>query len=467
MRPARLRALLASALATLLAVALLGSLGESGETDGADEMATSAAARAAAKAEANPATPRNFRGYGFDQCHTPSQSEMDKWLQHSPFLAAGIYISGDSRACRTQPNLTPRWVATQLRKGWRLLPITLGPQASCQPRFPRYRDDFKISPQPGSSGRYPAARKMGAAEARKTVRVAKALGIVPRSTLWYDLEGYDARNTNCRESALAFLSAYTRQLHDLDYVSGVYSSAGSGIKALDDARVHRPNAFVLPDRIWLARWDGVDNTSTSYIREDGWRPGDRIKQYQGGHDEVWGGVRINIDRNFLALGVSKVAQETHCGGVNISFAEYQALRPPANGVTPPPSKVRALKCLLKEKGGYRGKLTGDYGPGVIAAVGAWHTRIGVGASDNWSRRDWMTLLLYGARPILKFGSTGAYVRRVQRALNAADPANKLVISGVYDGRTTTAMRNYQSKVKLPPSGVTNGITWAKLRVGKY
>jgi peptidoglycan hydrolase-like protein with peptidoglycan-binding domain len=462
MRPARLRALLATALSVLLAIALLGAL------DGTGATGTPVEARAAAaEPAANPPTPRNFRGYGFDQCHTPDQAAMDKWLQHSPFLAVGIYISGDSRACREQPNLTPRWVATQLRKGWRLLPITLGPQASCQPRFPRYNDDFKISAKPGTSGRYPTARKMGATEARKTVRAAKALGIVPGSTLWYDLEGFDARNTHCRESALAFLSAHTRQLHDLGYVSGVYSSAGSGIKALDDARVHRPQAFDLPDRIWLARWDGVDNTSSSYLREDGWRPGHRVKQYQGGHDETWGGVRINIDRNFLALGSSKVAQESHCGGVNISFAQYQALHPPRDGVKSPPSKVKALKCLLKEKRMFSGAITGDYGPGVIAAVGAWHKKLGFGASDNWSRRDWMTILLHGARPILKFGSTGAYVRRVQRALNAADPANKLVITGVYEGRTDAAMRRYQRKMKLAPSGVTNGVTWAKLRVGKY
>ena len=99
--------------------------------------------------------PGNFTGYGFDQCLAPTQAKMNSWLQHSPFLAVGIYISGDSRACRHQPNLTPRWIATQLSKGWRLLPITLGPQASCQPRFPRYRDDFKISPAPGGANRYP------------------------------------------------------------------------------------------------------------------------------------------------------------------------------------------------------------------------------------------------------------------------------------------------------------------------
>ena len=35
---------------------------------------------------------------------------MNRWLKTSPFFAAGIYISGTSRACRDQPNLTPEWV---------------------------------------------------------------------------------------------------------------------------------------------------------------------------------------------------------------------------------------------------------------------------------------------------------------------------------------------------------------------
>ncbi|HET9974852.1 MAG TPA: glycoside hydrolase domain-containing protein, partial [Streptosporangiaceae bacterium] len=92
-------------------------------------------------ATGNVVTPGSFRGYGFDQCLAPTQRAMNVWLKKSPFLAVGIYISGASRACRSQPNLTPTWVSTQLRKGWKLLPITLGPQAPCNPRFPRYGND--------------------------------------------------------------------------------------------------------------------------------------------------------------------------------------------------------------------------------------------------------------------------------------------------------------------------------------
>ena len=63
----------------------------------------------------------------------------------------------------------------------------------------------------------------------------------------------------------AVTSAWTNKIRALGYVSGVYSSAGSHIKAMDDARVARPEAFMLPDRIWIARCIPID-CSTSACR---------------------------------------------------------------------------------------------------------------------------------------------------------------------------------------------------------
>src|SRR6476620_1940687 len=136
---------------------------------------------------ANRVTPGDFTGYGFDQCTAPSQRAMDAWLTGSPYWAVGIYLSGDSRGCLSQPNLTPAWVSTQLAHGWRLLPITLGPQASCTTRE-RYLHQVRIHPSPTDS--YASARSQGRAEARKTVAAARRLGIGARSTLWYDLESF-------------------------------------------------------------------------------------------------------------------------------------------------------------------------------------------------------------------------------------------------------------------------------------
>ncbi len=415
---------------------------------------------AGSAATANVVTPGNFRGYGFDQCLAPTQRSMDKWLRHSPFLAVGIYISGASRACRDQPNLTPAWVSTQLRNGWRLLPITLGPQAPCNTRFPRYGRDHRIDNHRGSGGRFGKARAQGATEAGRAVAAAQKLGIAPGSTLWYDLEGFDQTNHRCTNASLAFLSGWTRGIHDLHYVSGVYSSAGSGIWALDQARMNEPTAYHLPDRIWIARWDGRANTSTSYISGDGWRPGNRMKQYLGGHNETWGGVTINIDRNFLNLGKPHARAETHCGGVDVDLADYTRAEAGSD-----PAMVKALQCLLTEQKAYAGKLTGVFNAKTLKAVQSWQQAHDLAVHRYLGRRGWMSLLSVGPQPVLKFGSTGPAVRRVQRALNAATHGTALDVSGIFDAHTDVALRSWQHATGLTASGVVNPQVWTGLTTG--
>jgi hypothetical protein len=409
---------------------------------------------------ANVATPGAFHGYGFDQCLAPSQQAMNTWLHQSPYLAVGIYISGASRACRVQPNLTPTWVTTQLRNGWKLLPITLGPQASCNARFPRYAHDVRINAAPGTNDRYTAARRQGAAEADKTVAAARALGISPGSTLWYDLEGFDVSKHACRYSAMAFLSAWTRELHTLHYVSGVYSSAGSGIWMLDQARMNTPKAYHLPDQIWIARWDGQANTFTTYISDEGWQPGGRMKQYVGGHDERYGGVTINIDRDYLSLGTPKAPVERHCGGVTVDFADYPRVTDASD-----PVLVKALQCLLTEQKAYSGRLSGKLRAGTLASMNAWQQAHGLRVVPYWTRRAWMTLLATGQQPVLKFGSTGPAVRDLQRSLNAATRGTDLPVTGIFASRTDAALRTWQKGVSRTVSGVANPGTWTALASG--
>ncbi|WP_148573111.1 glycoside hydrolase domain-containing protein [Nocardioides caldifontis] len=415
----------------------------------------------AAPAAAAKPTPGDFTGYGFDQCLTPTQSAMDAWLLHSPFWAVGIYISGDSRACRNQPNLTPTWVSTQLKKGWRLLPITLGPQASCSDRFPRYGNDETINPK--AAHRYRKARKQGRAEAADAVAAAQRLGIPKGSTLWYDLEAYNTANTACRESALYFTSAWTSRIRALGYVSGVYSSAGSHIKAMDDARVQRPGTFLMPDRIWIARWDGVANTSTDYIREDGWRPGGRMKQYRGGHDEVHGGVRINIDSNFIDLGKGSVARRSAawCSGTRVDFPTYPTLRKGASGAT-----VTAAQCLLKKSGHYAGRLNGTMTPATGEAVKRFRASLGIKKNRIVGPRVWVALHSHKVKTsVVKYGGTGERVRRLQRALNAAS-SEQLAITGVFEATTTAAVRRSQARLGLPVTGVVTPTMWSRLRSGR-
>jgi peptidoglycan hydrolase-like protein with peptidoglycan-binding domain len=415
---------------------------------------------AATTTPANVVTPGNFLGFGFDQCNAPSQQAMDAWLDHSPYLAAGIYIAGASRACKKQPNLTAGWVSTQLHNGWRLLPLDVGPQAPCNPRFPRYAKDSVIRNSKGKGGNFGQARQQGAAEAHRAVTAAQKLGIVAGSTLWYDLEGFDQTKTHCRNASLAFLSGWTRGLHTLHYISGVYSSASSGIWALDHARVKTPGLYQLPDRIWIARWDGDANTSTSYIRSDGWVPGNRMKQYVGGHNETWGGLSINIDRDFLDLGKHTLPAVTHCDGVGVDLPDYPRVQTGSD-----PALVMALQCLLTEQKVYAGKINGRYNTATVDATHAWQQAHDLAARPSWNRAAWMTLLMAGPRPVLKFGSTGPAVRRLQRTLNAATHGTDLPITGVFAQLTDSALRGWQISLQRKALGVLNPGTWTALAAG--
>jgi len=419
-------------------------------------LSLTAPAAPAGGSTGNVATPGNFTGYGFDQCLAPSQAAMNAWLTRSPFLAVGIYISGDSRACRNQPNLTPTWISTQLRRGWRLLPITLGPQASCNPRFPRYGDDKTIDPTPGPVNGYSRASKQGTAEGIKTVGDATALGISPGSTLWYDLEGFDATRTACRESALHFVSSWTLKVQELGFKAGFYSSAGSGIKMLDDVRLERPTAFTLPDYIWIARWDELANTSTTYISDDGWNPHRRVKQYLGGHNETWGGVTINIDRDWLDVGLGTVAppNPVHCGGIPLDFYIYNVLVPGVNR----PTKTKALQCQLRERRLYAGAISGVYDAATVAAANKWQAQVGAPVSSTWSVDNWTSLLSFGSHPVLKIGSASLAVRRLQRAINAGIET-RLRVSGMFDKATDSALREWQKAYGVPASGVAAWDTW--------
>ncbi|WP_248583414.1 glycoside hydrolase domain-containing protein [Nocardioides sp. InS609-2] len=453
----RFHARLFSVVAPLAGLVLTAGLLAVTSTPAQSENIKSQAAR-----RANVVTPGDFTGYGFDQCLAPDQAKMDIWLQHSPFLAAGIYISGDSRACRDQPNLSPTWISTQLANGWRLLPIALGPQASCQPRFPRYKDDFKINPSPGASGTYSIAQGQGSTEADKNIDDALVLGIAPGSTIWYDLEGFDLTDTQCRESALRFIHGWTTRVTARGFVAGMYSSAGSGIKMIDDARAERPGQFTLPSRIWIARWDGIANTSTSYIREDGWRPGGRMKQYLGGHNETWGGATINIDSNFLDLGRGSVADpESWCGGLKTSFWSYPRLTTKKAKV----NRVKVLQCMLAARSLYDGKVNGRYNKRTRNGIAQWQAARGRKAAKAFTRSHWVSLLAEGSAPVLKVGSAGADVFRLQRALNATG-RGKLAGTGVYDQKTESAVRAYQKARRLSVTGTTTPEVWAALAAGR-
>ena len=103
---------------------------------------------------ANVATPGNFTGYGFDQCLAPTQKAMDAWLKSSPFLAVGIYISGDSRACRIQPNLTPPGSRPSSSRAGGCCRSPSARRRRAAPASRATATTRRSSPSPATSGKY-------------------------------------------------------------------------------------------------------------------------------------------------------------------------------------------------------------------------------------------------------------------------------------------------------------------------
>jgi hypothetical protein len=223
-----------------------------------------------------------YTGLGFDACTAPSMATMSAWGA-SPYRAIGVYIGGTNMGC-SQPNLSPTWVGQQTAVGWHLIPIYVGLQAPV--------DSCGCSSMSSSSG---TASSQGVAAAQDAVAQAQAFGIGPGSPIYDDMEGYSTTGTNTA-SVMAFLASWTAQLHAEGYLSGVYSSADSGIV---DLASRNGTGYTEPDDIWIARWNNAQNTADPNVPSTSWSNHQRVHQYDGDHNETYGGVRLDIDGDYV------------------------------------------------------------------------------------------------------------------------------------------------------------------------
>ena len=253
-----------------------------GDLRPAAEPAAAADFRAYARPHASPrATGTLYNGLGFDACSAPSATQMAAWGA-SPYRAIGVYVGGINMAC-SQPNLNPAWVAQQWAAGWHLIPTYVGLQApsnSC--------GCAAISPT--------QAAAEGTAAAQDAVAHAQAVGIGAGNPIYDDMESYSRNSTNT-PAVLAFLAAWTTQLHTEGYVSGVY---GGGLSGMVDLSSQYGTTYAEPDDIWIADWNNQQTTSDPSVPPADWASGQRLHQYRGGHNETYNGVTIDIDNDYLA-----------------------------------------------------------------------------------------------------------------------------------------------------------------------
>ncbi|MER7706127.1 glycoside hydrolase domain-containing protein [Kitasatospora sp. NPDC097605] len=236
-----------------------------------------AAPQGAAAVTPLPPEVTNFAGRGFDACDAPGSDLMRAWKTASPYGAIGIYIGGSAMFCQ-QRNLTPDWMQRQAADGWRFMPIYVGRQAS------------RITS--------PAAD--GVTEADNAIAKAAALGLVPGSVLYYDMEAYSVPQYTT--TVLSFLSAWTNRLHERGYKSGVYSSGSSGI---NDIVKNVSAGYAIPDVLFCANWNGQETTADPYIPTGMWVNHERARQYRADVTETWGGFTLKIDHDMLDVGVSR------------------------------------------------------------------------------------------------------------------------------------------------------------------
>ena len=220
-----------------------------------------------------------FTGLGFDVCSTPAESTMTKWLA-SPYRAIGVYIGGVNRAC-SQPNLTSGWVSTETAAGWGIIAIYVGLQAPVNACGCASISASQAGPE-------------GTSAAQDAVKQAQAVAIGSGNPIYFDMEGYNTGSTNT-PAVMTFLAAWTSELHTLGYVSGVYSSAGSGIT---DLVARYGTSFVEPDDIWIADWNGQQTVSDPAVPAADWANHQRLHQFNGGQNLTYGGVTLNVDGDY-------------------------------------------------------------------------------------------------------------------------------------------------------------------------
>jgi len=258
---------------------------------------SSGATSATTSSTASTVSLEQAQGLGIDTCTVPSAATMSDWLA-SPYRVISTYLGGANWACG-YGNFTPGWVSRVAAEGWQFIPIWVGPQASCT----QLTNTTVIDPADAAA--------QGAAEAASAVAAAQEFGYGQGTPIYYDMESYNNSVAGCSQATLTFLGAWTAGLHAAGYLSGVYSSAATGIADL--ASQYTNTSYQSPDDVWFADWNDNPVLVNPYAPATDW-PGAIMHQYYGSHDETWGGVTLNLDSDIVDAAVAGMPSATTVGG---------------------------------------------------------------------------------------------------------------------------------------------------------
>lgn len=198
---------------------------------------------------------------------------------------------------------------------------------------------------------------------------------------------------------------------------------------------------------------------TSYLCERYGIPKDR--GHIVGHVEVPGNDHTDPGPNWnWTYYMQLVGGSTGGGAVQLNFPSYDTLRSGSSG-----AQVTAAQTLLNQQGYDAGTADGQFGTRTATAVQAFQSAHGLTADGVVGARTWTGLLAAGTTPVLREGSTGAAVQRLQRALTAA-LGRTVSTDGIFGPATAQAVRDYQSGRGLGADGIVGAGTWSALQAGR-
>ena len=234
-------------------------------------------------------------GQGFDKCEIPTLSQMQTWWSYGPYRTVNLYIGGSSRSCANSA-LTSSYLKQLNQQGWKFIPTWVGPQAPCTGFLSRM------------SSNATTAYNQGVSEADLAVDRLSELGLTypdkTGSVVYYDIEYYGT-DAACRSAVNAFMNGWVSQIHARGNLAGVYGSTLCSTGLSDFMSITN-----VPDLIWPARWyhnagAGFYDPNASVwnlgscLTNTVWANHQRIRQYEGSHNETWGTLTLEIDSDVL------------------------------------------------------------------------------------------------------------------------------------------------------------------------
>ena len=155
--------------------------------------------------------------------------------------------------------------------------------------------------------------------------------------------------------------------------------------------------------------------------------------------------------------VAVTAVPAEAASCRTSFGSYAGVEVGSTG-----SAAGAVQCLLG-RAGYQVKVDRSFSSSDAAELKAFQSRAELAATGQASGPTWAALIAKGDRPVLRTGSRGTDVTRLQLSLRALGH-RELPGTTYYASLTRTAVASLQRDLGWSPTGVADARVWHALQL---